>query len=306
MNQVYVGNAGGDLASPSVGGVNSRDTIFSAFEARGRPADVPSDLSGAQVLGLDDFGREAAHRVGAERLVPVAGVVSNGIYLVPESCVFPGAVDTTANGMAAAETAKGAVDQAVADLLATDLLVRWWDAPGEVVLDVTGMLPAIGALGRCPAGDGLEVSAFMFERIGFLLAVVVHVGGGAAATMGHSAAAGAAGAANAISGALLSAVRARSAMLSDLSARQRARHLQVWHCGPEYLAELLRRSLPAGRLPGDLAAPDWPAVATRWFGHEPLVATARMADRRIAARVICPGAVPPPAHALAPNPFVGR
>lgn len=294
------------MALGGFAGAGLGDVVADVFRRHcAAAAEAACEIPADRVLGGGDFGLRGVGDGRAERLVAVAGVVSDDVYLVPEGFVFPGAVDLVPAGMAAAPSTGDAVARAVADLLAADLLTRWWESAdrADQAADVTRLLPGAvsGRLLEKVAGDGLEASALLLERDGFFVAVVVlHTGRGGAATLGQAAGGAAAGA---LEEALLRAVAAQRTSPSDLPVPERVRHLAVWHCGAEYLAEMRRRSRPVERVPESGGSPDWADLACRRFGHEPLAATGALPDGRVAARVICPGAAAAASPLSAPNPF---
>ncbi|MEW9532352.1 YcaO-like family protein [Microbispora sp. NPDC049125] len=259
----------------------------------------PPALPGDRVLSLADFtpdtddededGRAACSGV----LTRAIGAVSGLPYAVPAEIVLPPlSTDRALVGTAHGTPGAGLAGRAVADVLATDIVVRWWRRPRPVLarLPARPLLPddTVAAL----AGQGLEVEAYTWTNLPFTTVLaVVHAGGGAAA--GFGAAVGPDPRA-ALRGAFLKAQTARSASggapgETGIAPWPTARVLAAWCSGPAHL-ELLHGHVRDGGAGLGEGASDWVEQAYRRFGHEPLIASWTAPDGGTVVRALCPGA----------------
>ncbi|GII76271.1 hypothetical protein Sru01_12530 [Sphaerisporangium rufum] len=236
-------------------------------------------------LCLDDFMPEAPAETRS--LVAGTGLLSREPYLLPAEVVWLGErdcrVEPTSVGVV-----DGGVDAAIADLLAHDMVTRWWADPRTPLLRVSehlGTLIPPGAAAAVPA-LGLRVSAYVLPGPGFQIAVAGLSGDGTTI-----AAAAARSAPAAVAEAFLRAVAARAQPWNTLPTADSLRRLTVWHREVDYLAYLEWSALPADPA---LLAPfeerhetlSWADMACRRFGHEPVLVSGPGGP----VKVVCPGA----------------
>lgn len=285
-----------------------------AQRGRARPSGA---TAGERLLRLGDFTPETEDDgvCGADGpAVRAFGAVSGSRYAVPAEVVLPlpapAAVleRTVVGAVYGAPVERPAlrdrlVGAAVADILATDIAVRWWQRPrpGLVRLPLDGLLPegAAGALHE----QGTAAEAYAWPNLPFTVVLAVVHTGRAAAGFGVAAAAEPE---EAVRAALLRAQAARLALgaahdaAGDDGAGPRggrrlvvpaptARALAAWAAGPAHL-ELLRRNSCDGAPPAEQAGTDWVEQAHRRFGHEPLVLSLTAPDGGLVVKAVCPGA----------------
>lgn len=236
-----------------------------------------------RVLGLADFMPDPPDD-GPERVSGI-GALTGERYLVPEEVVWTGEanarVEPTLVGLVAADGVSGAI----ADLLAHDVVTRWWADPRIRLLNmshrVPGMLPS-GVAGALTMMR-LRVSAFVLPASDFPIAVVGVSGDGTtiAAAASRSVTA-------AVREAFLRAMAARAQPWDTLPIADSLRRLTVWHREADYLTHLERWATAPGPPPSEHTDPlGWADIACRRFGHEPILIGRTPAT---AVKVICPGA----------------
>ncbi|MFC4533250.1 hypothetical protein [Sphaerisporangium dianthi] len=275
--------------------VASMDALHRLPDGVARPC-APDDH---RDLCLSDFMPDPP----ADRHSRVAGtgLLSRERYMLPAEVVWMGHRDCRVEPTAVGVIGAGAdgVPGAIADLLAHDMVTRWWASPRMPLLRVSQHLAAMIPEGAAEAADalGLRVSAFAMPGPDFQIAVVGVCGEGttiataAARTVGE-----------AVAEAFLRALAARAQPWNTLSTADSLRRLTVWHREVDYLAYLEWSALDADASafdrrpgpafdrrpsPGD-GAPSWADIACRRFGHEPVVVT--LGDAGEAVKVVCPGA----------------
>ncbi|WP_424530161.1 hypothetical protein ACOZ38_11200 [Sphaerisporangium viridialbum] len=221
------------------------------------------------------------------------GLLSQEQYMLPAEVVWMGErdcrVEPTAVGVIEDDAPDG-VSGAIADLLAHDMVTRWWASPRMPLLRVSqhlGLLIPPGAADAIPA-LGLRMSAFVLPGPDFQIAVVGVSGEGTTI-----ATAAARSVREAVSEAFLRAVAARAQPWNTLSTADSLRRLTVWHREVDYLAYLEWSALDADASVIDQpgvwdGALGWADIACRRFGHEPiLVGLGAFGDP---VKVVCPGA----------------
>ncbi|WP_214410606.1 hypothetical protein [Sphaerisporangium fuscum] len=247
-------------------------------------------MGGERDLYLSDFMPDPPAE-GHERVAGL-GLLSGERYLLPAEVVWMGerdcGVEPTAVGVVGDED--DGVSGAIADLLAHDMVTRWWSSPRMPLVRVSAHLASLipeSAAAAVPA-LGLRVSAFVLPASGFQIAVVGVSGEGTTI-----ATAAARTVKEAVGEAFLRALAARAQPWSTLSTADSLRRLTVWHREVDYLAYLEWSALDAdlGSLDpaeaGD-GSPGWADIACRRFGHEPIVVGLDMLGRPV--KVLCPGA----------------
>ncbi|MDH2424477.1 hypothetical protein [Sphaerisporangium sp. TRM90804] len=247
-------------------------------------------LGGARELYLADFMPEPPDDTGGR--VSGVGLLSGDRYLLPAEVVWTGERDSRVE-----PTLVGLVDGrpdgasgGIADLLAHDVVTRWWSHPRMPLLRVSAHLARLLPDGVVPEVTllGLRVAAFVLPGPGFPIAVVGVSGDG---TTIATAAARSAGAA--VGEAFLRAIAARAQPWTTLPTADSLRRLTVWHRESDYLAHLERSAVDAEPSAVEEPArwewtPSWADIACRRFGHEPVLVAAGAADEPV--KVVCPGA----------------
>ncbi|MBB6472668.1 hypothetical protein [Sphaerisporangium rubeum] len=238
-----------------------------------------------RVLGLADFMPDPPDD-GPERVSGI-GVLTGERYLVPAEVVWTdeaGArVEPTLVGLVADR--REGVSGAIADLLAHDVVTRWWADPRTPLHNMSRRVP-----GMLPSGVAdaltmmrLRVSAFVLPASDFPIAVVGVSGDGTtiAAAASRSVTA-------AVREAFLRAMAARAQPWDTLPTADSLRRLTVWHRETDYLTHLERWATASVPPPSEPSDPlGWADIACRRFGHEPILIGRTPAT---AAKVICPGA----------------
>lgn len=304
---------GGVYLAGAEGSVSGAVTVTAAFSARvarrrarARAAaldalyGLPDRWDGVETpvgrrLSLADFMPEPPASVTAT-LIPGAGLLSGDAYLLPAEVVKidvdDGRVEPTLVGVVE-EDASGAI----ADLLANDVLIRWWESPRIPLLRVTAHLDGLLPPGVLPAAHllGLRVTAFVLRRADFRIGLIGVSGGGT--TVGVAAGRTVR---TAIGEAFLRAIAARAQPWSTLPTADSLRRLTVWHREADYLDYLERAAVDAD--PATLDDPlgsvfSWPDIACRRFGHEPIAVGAGAGP----VKVVCPGAA---CYRTAPSGFM--
>ncbi|GGK90841.1 hypothetical protein Sme01_52910 [Sphaerisporangium melleum] len=236
-------------------------------------------------LCLADFMPEPP----AERHVRVSGdgLLSGERYTLPAEVVWLGDRDCRVEPTAVGVVGAAGVPGAIADLLAHDMVTRWWANPRMPLLRVSQYLAAMipPRVAEAVSLLGLRVSAFALPGPGFQIAVVGVSGDGTTI-----ATAAARSVEDAVAEAFLRALAARTEPWNTLPTADSLRRLTVWHREVDYLAHLEWSALDAdatvlGR-PGE-AASSWADIACRRFGHEPVVVASEAGEP---VKVVCPGA----------------
>lgn len=274
--------------------------------AAGNSAQPVPDAVPERLLGPGDFVPEADEREADDRDGPIVhayGATGGLRYGVPGQVVLPLPtspllLEPTLVGAVHGPPGADLVGPAVAEILAKDIAVRWWQRPrpGLVRLPWHRLLPEEVCAGL--AEHRLTVKAYTWAHLPFTVVLaVVHADGGAAA--GFGVAAGQEPRA-AMRTAFLRAQTARLTLRQasheggDHDGRLTVPHsttraLAAWHSGPVHLDLLRRHSRGGGTVP-EHAATDWIEQAHRRFGHEPLVASFTAPDGGRVVKVVCPGA----------------
>jgi hypothetical protein len=263
----------------------------------GEPFPLPGESSPAGPrrgrLRLADPPARGGRRVAA------TGVLSGERCLLPAGAVWPGWRPGQAGPavVGVVDDPADMVSSAIADILAHDLVTRWWGHPHIPLLRVTRRLSQIitpGALGSA-AAMGLRVAAFVLPGSDFQIAIVALAG--RQTTIGVAAGRLAASAtAEAFLRALAALMLAwHGAPLADsVAALAAPGHRQMaWRSEAGELGYLERSAIEADLTQSDELAfweglPDWAGIAHRRYGHEPVVYSASRS--RHATKVICPGA----------------
>ncbi|WP_248964379.1 hypothetical protein [Sphaerisporangium perillae] len=250
----------------------------------------PCDQDDGRELCLSDFMPEAPSDNHSR--VAGTGLLSRERYMLPAEVVWMGdrdcRVEPTAVGVI--DDDAGGVSGAIADLLAHDMVTRWWTSPRMPLLRVSqhlSMMIPEGAAAAIPA-LGLRVSAFVLPGPDFQIAVVGVSGEGTTI-----ATAAARSAREAVAEAFLRAIAARAQPWNTLSTADSLRRLTVWHREVDYLAYLEWSALDADASALDQpemreGTPGWADIACRRFGHEPILVT--LGEFGDAVKVVCPGA----------------
>lgn len=243
--------------------------------------------AGPRRLCLADFMPDPPD--GGQGRVGGAGLLSREDYTLPVEVVWLGE-----HGSLVEPTMVGLVDagvsEAIADLLAHDVVIRWWSSPRIPLLRVSEYLDRLIPPGAVSAAAalGLWMSAFVLPAPGFRIALVGVSGEGTTV-----AAAAARSARAAVGEAFLRAMAARAQPWDTLPTGDSLRRLTVWHREADYLAYLERSAIDAD--PQVVEDPplwervlSWPDLACRRFGHEPVLVRAEETGEPV--KVVCPGA----------------
>lgn len=239
----------------------------------------------AAELRLADFLADPPESVRAS--VAGVGLLSGKRYRLPAEVVWTGDQECLVEPATAGVVDHG-VPEAIADVLAQDVVIRWWAGPSRPLLRVSAYLDRLLPDGvMASAGRlGLRVSAFVLSAPGARIALVVVGGDGAtlAVAAGRTVKA-------AVGEAFLRAMAAKAQPWSTLPLADCLRRFAVWHREGDYAAYLEGRAADAGpRLVdelGGLRPSSWPEIAARRFGHEPVAVEAGPGE---AVKVVCPGA----------------
>ncbi|MDQ8705988.1 hypothetical protein RCO28_26410 [Streptomyces sp. LHD-70] len=176
------------------------------------------------------------------------------------------------SSVASIESVASLVGPTVADVLAADIAVRWWQRPRPrlVRLAPRRLLPE--SVMAVSDAHGLSVEAFCWLQLPFTVVLsVIHAGGGAAAGFGVAAGSG-----------------PRQALRAAF-LRAHAARLAGWREGGPHL-DLLRLNVQRGLAVPRRPVTDWVEQAHRRFGHEPLVVPFAAPDGGRVVKVLCPGA----------------
>jgi hypothetical protein len=238
-----------------------------------------------KALGLADFMPDPPS--DGPVWVSGIGLLSGERYLVPSEVVWTGEpvspVEPTLVGLVAGRT--DGISGAIADLLAHDVVTRWWANPRIPLWRMSRRVPALLPAGVAPAllMMRLRVSAFVLPASDFPIAVVGVSGDGTTI-----ATAAARTIREAVSEAFLRAMAARAQPWHTLPTADSLRRLTVWHRETDYLAHLDRSAIDPTPTPPDEAGPlGWADIACRRFGHEPILIGPSLTNP---IKVICPGA----------------
>ncbi|HEX4817131.1 MAG TPA: hypothetical protein VFV66_30690, partial [Nonomuraea sp.] len=216
------------------------------------------------------------------------GLLSGNRYRVPAEVVWLGErecrVEPTMSGVV-----DHGVPEGIAELLAHDVVGRWWAGARQPLLRVSAFLDRLlpPEVTAAAARLGLRVSAFVLSEAGIRIALVIVGGDGAtlAAAAGRTVK-------SAVGEAFLRAMAAKALPWSSLPLADSLRRFAVWHREGDYAAFLERLGVDATRRiidePSGLRPSSWPEIATRRFGHEPIVVEA--GGTGVAVKVVCPGA----------------
>ncbi|MFB9881147.1 hypothetical protein ACFFMN_24755 [Planobispora siamensis] len=288
-------------AQASASGPAAITAGFSAYEAQTRAQARAVALDYLHRLSGEDGGGPGA---GGRRLrladfvpeppqegplgVPGTGLLSGAPYRLPAEVVWLGERESLVE-----PTVSGIVDQGasagVAELLAHDVVARWWADPRHPLLRVSAHLDRLLPVSVMAAasGLGLRVSAFVLVASDIRVAMVMVGGDGAmlAVAAGRTVKA-------AVGAAFLQAMAVKAQPWDTLTAGESLRRFAVWHREADYAAHLERSAVEADpRLieePGGLRPSNWSEIAARRFGHEPIAVEAAGSGEIV--KVVCPGA----------------
>ncbi|MFC0865712.1 hypothetical protein ACFHYQ_25780 [Sphaerimonospora cavernae] len=264
-------------------------TRAAALDAlHGMAGGAPAPSPGARRLSLADFLPEPPFGdTGTD--VPGVGLLSRDGYLLPAEVVRIGGRDGGVE-----PTLVGVVEEdicaAIADVLAHDVTIRWWESPRVPLLRVTEHLGRLLPRGLASATRllDLRVPAYVLPGADFQIGLV-----GVSGEWTTVAVAAGRTVRDAIGEAFLRAMVARALPWEALPATDFLRRVTVWHREADYLAYLERWAVDAD--PGTLddsglweSALGWPDIACRRFGHEPIAVGTGSAVA--VAKVVCPGA----------------
>ncbi|MGW2158022.1 hypothetical protein [Nonomuraea sp. NPDC001699] len=314
------GEATGETAVPmadSLGGTvhlacaeSPRDELavivagFSGYEAQSRARALARLAALRRLRRLPGDGRQAAW-TGTElrlsdfvadppaslrRHVPGTGLLSGRRYRLPVEVVWTGGHECLVEPATSGVVDSG-VPEAIAEVVAHDVVARWWAAPREPLLRVSGALERLLPPGvtAAAAGLGLRMSAFVLSVPDLRVALVTVGGEGAtlAAAAGRTVK-------SAVCEAFLRAMAAKAQPWSTLELPDCLRRFAVWEREADYAAHLERLAVDADpRLVDEVSGlrpSGWPEIAARRFGHEP-VAVRADGDRGEVIKVLCPGAL---------------
>lgn len=278
--------AAGFSASGALTRARTRAAAFERLHRlSGRAAERCAD-GGGRRLFLADFiprpPRESASCVSG------IGLLSRECYHVPVEVVSLGEYDGVEPTMV------GVVDcgisEAIADILAHDVVIRWWSDPQLPLLRVSEHLDWLisPAVVSAAFALGVRVSAFVLPCGDFRVALVGV--GGEGTTIATAAARSMKGA---VREAFLRAIAARAQPWDALSTGDLLRRLAVWHREAGYMARLERLATDADSTTLAVSgiwddAFSWPDLACRRFGHEPLLVCDDSSGDPV--KVVCPGA----------------
>ncbi|MEV4224154.1 hypothetical protein [Nonomuraea sp. NPDC049725] len=289
------------LAYAQVDGLDVVVAGFSRYEERTRSRAVAragaldelrrmpygSEAGRGRELRLADFMAGAPEPVGAA--VAGTGLVSGNRYRVPAEVVWLGERETRVEPVMSGVVDLG-VSEAIAEVVAHDVVARWWAAPGEQqLLRVSAQLDRLlpGGVMAAARGLGLRVSAFALAAPDVRAALVMV--GGEGATLGVAAGRTVR---SAVGEAFLRAMAAKAQPWAGLSPADSLRRFAVWNHEADYAAHLERLAVDAEPWlvdePGDLRPSSWPEIAARRFGQEPVAVESRRAEAVV--KVVCPGA----------------
>ncbi|MFC6081797.1 hypothetical protein [Sphaerisporangium aureirubrum] len=270
------------------GTTSSAPDHASGIAASPTPGPTPGPgpgLAPAKVLRLADFMPDPPD--DAPMRVSGIGLLTGERYLVPAEVVWTGEaasrVEPTLVGLVS--NRPDGISVAIADLLAHDIVTRWWVNPRMPLLRMSRRVPSLlpPGMAQALALMRLRVSAFVLPAPDFPIALVGVSGDG---TTIATAAARTVGAA--VSEAFLRAMAARAQPWHTLPTADSLRRLTVWHREADYLAHLDRSAVdPAPTLVEDSAPLGWADIACRRFGHEPILIGQSLSTP---IKIVCPGA----------------
>ncbi|MEV4374186.1 hypothetical protein AB0J71_44530 [Nonomuraea sp. NPDC049637] len=235
-------------------------------------------------LRLSDFVADPP--ASLRRHVPGTGLLSGRRYRLPVEVVWTGGHECLVEPATSGVVDSG-VPEAIAEVVAHDVVARWWAEPREPLLRVSGSLDRLLPPGVTAAasGLGLRMSAFVLSVPDLRVALVTVGGEGAtlAAAAGRTVK-------SAVCEAFLRAMAARAQPWSTLELPDCLRRFAVWQREGDYAAHLERLAVDADpRLVDEVSGlrpSGWPEIAARRFGHEPVAVRAGGE----VVKVLCPGA----------------
>ncbi|MFC5827046.1 hypothetical protein [Nonomuraea insulae] len=238
-------------------------------------------------LRLSDFLSDPPEAVGL--FVPGTGLVSGNRYQLPAEVVWLGERETQVEAAMTGVVDLG-IAEAIAEIIAHDVVARWWARPSQQpLLRLSAQLDRLLPTGVMAAatGLGLRVSAFALAVPDLRIAMVTV--GGEGATLGVAAGRTVR---SAIGEAFLRAMAAKAQPWATLALPEALRRFAVWHREGDYAAHLERLGVDAEPWligePGDLRPASWPEIAARRFGHEPVAVESGGTGTIV--KVVCPGA----------------
>lgn len=250
------------------------------------PGDAPGTRPPGKELRLSDF---MADPPASTRLhVGGSGLLSGLRYRLPAEVVWAGGRESLVEPALSGVVDSG-VPEAIAEVVAHDVVARWWADPREPLLRVSDSLGRLLPPGVTAAADGLglRMSAYVLPAPDIRIALVVVGGEGAtlAAAAGRTVK-------PAVCEAFLRAMAARAQPWSTLELPDCLRRFAVWQREGDYAAYLERLAVDADpRLVDEVSGlrpSGWPEIAARRFGHEPV---AVRGDGGQVLKVLCPGAL---------------
>lgn len=293
------------LAYAQVSGLDAVVAGFSRYEAQTRARALarataldrlhrlpyhppaPAAAPRGRELRLADFLADPPEPVGP--LVPGTGLVSGSRYRLPAEVVWLGERETQVEPVMSGVVDVG-ISEGIAEIIAHDVVARWWAGPRrQPLLRVSAQLDRLLPAGVMAAasGLGLRVSAFALSVPHVRIAMVMV--GGDGATLGVAAGRTVR---SAVGEAFLRAMEAKAQPWSTLALPDSLRRFAVWHREGDYAAHLERLAVDAEPWllgePGDLRPSNWPEIAARRFGHEPVAVESGGAGEIV--KVVCPGA----------------
>ncbi|MFI6924594.1 hypothetical protein ACIBIZ_31950 [Nonomuraea spiralis] len=251
------------------------------------PGDRHRTVQAGTELRLSDFVADPPAGLGLH--VPGTGLLSGRRYRLPAEVVWAGGHECLVEPATSGVVDSG-VPEAIAEVVAHDVVARWWAEPREPLLRVSAALGRLLPAGVTAAasGLGLRMSAFVLSVPDLRVALVTVGGEGAtlAAAAGRTVR-------QAVCEAFLRAMAAKAQPWSTLELPDCLRRFAVWQREADYAAYLERLAVDADpRLVDEVSGlrpSGWPEIAARRFGHEP-VAVRADGDGPV-VKVLCPGAL---------------
>lgn len=259
----------------------------------------PSEGFGGQRLGLSDFVSEARDSAPVRAFVEARGALSDEEYAVPVGVVSLAEdrvllAEPSLLGAACADD-ESAITSATANILARDIVRRWWQQPEThrpQHLDLLAEVLPNRVVSTLLAQD-LRVHGYTWsvDGAGIVLVAITSADN-------HAASYGVAvtTSTSAVVRAFCQAVHARVALQwrdypGPVSRAELGRLAAAWHQGPEHLGLLEQHAKPSDDVPTGYQEPDdWLDHAARRFGHEPVVVRLPEPDGHSVVKVLCPGA----------------
>ncbi|NUP00234.1 MAG: hypothetical protein HOW59_20145 [Nonomuraea sp.] len=251
------------------------------------PGDRYGPRSPGTSLRLSDFMADPPASLKLH--VGGTGLLSGRRYRLPAEVVWTGGHECLVEPALSGVVDSG-VPEALAEVVAHDVLARWWAEPREPLLRVSASLGRLLPPGVKEAADGLglRVSAYVLPAPDIRIALVVVGGEGAtlAAAAGRTVR-------PAVCEAFLRAMAARAQPWSTLELPDCLRRFAVWQREGDYAAHLEGLAVDADpRLVDEVSGlrpSGWPEIAARRFGHEPVAVRADGGGEVL--KVLCPGAL---------------